>query len=125
MFFLQIYGNQYLSSCASQFGFKKGLVYVHAIYVVRKVTEFFCDNNSTVNICTLDISKAFGRLDYNKLFEKLMDRNAPVDVILLPRNWCSKTFVAVKWGAQISEFVKLLSGVRQGSVLSPYLFALF
>ena len=31
----------------------------------------------------------------------------------------------VRWGSSLSHFVKLVSGVRQGGVLSPQFFALF
>ena len=34
-------------------------------------------NNCTVNICALDISKAFDRVDHYKLFNVLMDRSLP------------------------------------------------
>jgi len=95
------------------------------IYTVRKVIDYFCTNNSTVNICTIDISKAFDQINYNKLFCKLMDRDTPIDFICVLKNWYSKSSVCVKWEDQFSEFVRLNSGVKQGGVLSPYLFAVY
>ena len=81
--------------------------------------------NSTVNLCALDISKAFDRVNHVKLFSKMMDRNIPVNCILLLSCWYAKSIICVRWGACFSHFVYLETGVRQGSSLSPKLFALF
>jgi len=59
----------------------------NAIFTVRKVVDFFTSNNSTVNICSLDVEKAFDRLDHNRLFCKLIDRNVPLSYIRLLINW--------------------------------------
>ena len=40
-------------------------------------------------------------------------------------NWYSKPSVAVRWNAAISRYLTINSGVRQGSILSPSLFAVF
>jgi len=80
-------------------------------------------NGSTVNLCSLDLMKAFDRMNHGILFNKLMDRNIPKYLVNLLREWYSKVFNAVRWGSEISKFIKLEAGVRQGGILSPYLFA--
>ena len=115
----------FLTTSGRQFGFKKGVGCNHAIFTVRKTIDYFTSNRSTVNICTLDVRKAFDVLNHNVLFMKLMDRNAPIFFIKLLRCWYSKVYTAVKWGSVISDYVRLSSGVRQGGILSPYLFAVF
>lgn len=117
--------NKYLNSSDRQFGFKTGVGCNHAIHTVRKVIDHFTSNNSTVNLCTLDLSKAFDRINHRALFCKLMDRNVPVCFINLLYNWYNKVFAAVKWGKVISEFFQITTGVRQGGILSPFLFAIF
>ena len=37
------------------------------IYIFRKTAKVSCPQNSTINICTLDISKAFDKVNRNKL----------------------------------------------------------
>ena len=49
----------FLSSSDNQFGFKKNLSCNHAIYSLRKVVDSYTSSGSTVNICSLDLSKAF------------------------------------------------------------------
>ena len=41
------------------------------------------------------------------------------------RNWYSKICSTVLWGNNLSEQFKLTCGIRQGSVLSPILFAVY
>ena len=54
-----------------------------------------------------------------------MDKNVPLICILLLKCWFDKSSICVRWGDSFSHFVNLKSGVRQGSSLSPRLFAFF
>ena len=60
-----------------QFGFKKVVGCSHAIYAVRSTIDHFVKNGSTVNLCALDLSKAFDKTNHHGLFTKLMDRMLP------------------------------------------------
>ena len=115
----------YLSSSDSQFGFKKNSGVNHALYSVRKTVEYFIESDSTVNVCALDLSKAFDKLNKYALFIKLMNRKCPLVLINLLHCWYEKIFTCIKWGNAISHLVKLSVGVRQGGVLSPVLFAVY
>ena len=52
------------ASCDAQFGFKKGSGCRNAIHSVRKIVERLIKGNSTVNICSLDLSKAFDKVNH-------------------------------------------------------------
>src|ERR1043165_9207971 len=116
---------QYMFSSERQFGFKKGIGCSHAIFSVRNVINYYVKNNSTVNMCCLDISKAFDRVNHNGLLLKLIERDAPLNFVLVLQNWYEKSFCCVKWGLTVSESFRLHAGVRQGGVLSPILFSVF
>ena len=108
----------------SQFGFKPGLGCNHAIYSARVIINYCVSNNSTVNLCSLDVSKAFDRINHSALFIKLMNRNFPRNLIVLLSNWYRKISAIVRWNSCLSHSVKMFTGVRQGGILSPYLFAI-
>ena len=48
-----------------------------------------------------------------------------ITVLLLLENWFNIGVTCVKWGTVYSAFFALTCGIRQGGVLSPYLFAVF
>ena len=122
---LQMRFSKYLFSSSNQFGFKQGVGCNHAIYLVRNTIEHFTKNDSTVNLCTLDLSKAFDKVNIYALFSKLMSRNIPVNFVNLLYSWYDKIYSCVKWSTYVSCFRRLTAGVRQGGVLSPTLFALY
>ena len=117
--------SDYFESSDYQFGFKKQLSCCHLIYSVRSVIEQYISNSSTVNICTLDISKGFDKMNHYALFVKLMERKFPIELLVILENWFTMSITCVRWGGQDSYFFKLMAGVRQGGVLSPVLFAIF
>ena len=116
---------QYFRTSDNQFGFKKHLGCNHAIYSLRSVVEYFNDYGSTVNICSIDISKAFDKLNHFALFSKLLVKNVPINVVKLLLTWYTTSVAMVNWNGTLSKHYKLMAGVRQGGVLSPILFASF
>ena len=73
----------YFESSDKQFGFKKNIGCNHTIYTLRSVVDYFSENGSTVNLCSLDVSKAFDKLNYYILFSKLMLGKLPINIIKL------------------------------------------
>jgi hypothetical protein len=92
---------------------------------VRTLVEHFVSGGSTVNLCAIDLSKAFDKVNHCALFIKLMQRNIPVELLCIFENWFDKCFTCVKWKSVMSSFFKIEFGVRQGAVLSPHLFAIY
>ena len=113
--------NKYLFSSCYQFGFKKGMSCSHAIFLVRNTVDHFVKHDSTVNICALDVSKAFDKINISGLLTKLLSRNIPVSFINLLKSWYNKIYTCVRWQGYISGFKALTAGVRQGDVLSSTL----
>ena len=121
---LQILSSNLITSDA-QFGFKKGSSCTKAIYTLRSTAEYFIENNSTVNLCSIDVSKAFDKTNNCVLLLKLLEKNVPQNFILMLYFWFDKIFIMVKWKSTCSYRVKLSAGIRQGGILSPYLFSVF
>ena len=80
-----------LKTIDNQFGFKKGRGCTNAIYTIRKTVEHFvdggCIGGSTVNLCSIDLSKAFDKVNHHALFIKLMKRNIPNELFTVLENW--------------------------------------
>ena len=54
-----------------------------------------------------------------------MERRLPLQLLNLFVLWFTASVTCVKWGAHSSHFFRLMAGIRQGGVLSPYFFAVF
>jgi len=56
----------FLVTADDQFGFKKGLGCNNSMYYVHNVVEHFTSGVSTVNLCALDLSKAFDNVNHHE-----------------------------------------------------------
>jgi len=57
------------------------------MYHIRTIVESFVRKGSTVNLCAIDLSKAFDKVNLHALFIKLMKRNVPVQLLALFENF--------------------------------------
>ncbi len=73
----------------------------------------------------LDAAKAFDRVNYCKLFRKLLDRNMSPLVLRLLLYMYTNQSVQVTRGSHTSTRFNVHNGVKQGGVLSPILFSVY
>ena len=108
-----------------QFGYKKKHSTSHAIYTVKKCIDYFCTHGSSVYVSFLDCTKGFDRVSHDGLFLKLISRAIPLCWLRILIYWYSNLFSVVKWQDAFSEPFWVVSGVRQGGVLSARFWAIY
>ena len=75
--------------------------------------------------CFLDVSKAFDKVNHYGLYLKLIKRGIPLMLLNVIINWYGKCTAVVRWESSCSRCFPVTCGVRQGGVLSPFLFAIY
>eukprot|EP00111_Clytia_hemisphaerica_P019553 TCONS_00057647-protein len=107
----------------TQFGFTSDASTIHAELLIRDTISFYNSKGSPVYICSLDAEKAFDSCNWYVLFEKLKNQRKLPDVVL---RFLIKLYIngeaATKYRNFITSPFRLAQGVRQGSILSPYLY---
>ena len=75
-----------LSKLHTALGFKKGVDCRFAIRIVRSIVDYYVSKGSTVNLCAIDVSKAFEHVNNYALLNKLMKQLLPVKLLSLFEN---------------------------------------
>ena len=63
----------------------------------RKFIDRHVVAGSTVNLCAVDLSKAFDKVNHHAMFIKLMERHVPIHLLELLENLFSGCYSYVKW----------------------------
>ena len=95
------------------------------IFLLKQVVSSYTSHNTPIFSVFLDASKAFDKVNHHKLFKKLIMRQVPMYFVRLLQYWYRQQSMQVKWGGHLSQSFHVTNGVRQGGVLSPYLFAIY
>jgi len=83
----------------------------HTIYSVKAVVDYYTNRGTTVNLCALDLKKAFEKINHFGLYMKLMDRMIPNCLLSLIEHWFSICATCVRFGGYLSCFFHLKCGV--------------
>ena len=79
----------------SQFGFKKGTSCSHAIRMARCTVDNIIRGGNTANLCAIDLSKAFDKVNHHALYLKLMKKFIPNELLTLLEFWLSSCLLLV------------------------------
>ena len=107
-----------------QAGFRKERSCRDQIATLRIILEQSIEWNSPLYICFVDYEKAFDSLDRNTLWNLLRNYGVPQKIVSLIKNSYSEMKCRVVHEGRLTESFEVKTGVRQGCLLSPFLFLL-
>lgn len=108
-----------------QFAYQKDKNCILANFVLQESIAHYVERDSKVYCCFLDSAKAFDTVWINGLFYKLYNCGIRGKTWRLLYNWYNKLASCVSHSTLSSPVFRIRQGVRQGSVLSPWLFLVF
>ena len=105
-----------------QAGFRKGKGTRDQIANIFRIIEKSSEFQKNIYFCSIDYAKAFDCVDHNKLWKILKEMGMPDHLTCLLRNLYSGQEAIVRTGHGKTDWFQIGKGVRQGCILSPYLF---
>ncbi|XP_063594806.1 uncharacterized protein LOC134771745 [Penaeus indicus] len=108
-----------------QAGFRRGRGTRDHIANMRWLMETTREYQKKVYFCFIDYSKAFDCIDHHRLWNQLKPMGIPEHLIILMRNLYKNQKATVRTDQGDSEWFGISKRVRQGYILSPYLFNLY
>ena len=108
-----------------QAGFRRARGTRDHISNIRRLMETAREFQQEVYLCFIDYSKAFDCVDHVTLWNVLGEMGVPLHLIDLMRNLYHQQEAAVRTEHGDSEWFGVGKGVRQGCILSPYLFNIY
>ena len=120
---LQQYVNHEFPDVQAEFRKDKGtrdqIADIH--WIIKKAREF----HKNIYFCFVDYAKAFDYVDHNKLWKVLQEMGPPDHLTCLLRNLHASREATVTTGHGTMDWFKTGKGVRQGCILSLYLFNIY
>lgn len=108
-----------------QAGFRKGRGTRDQIENLRWIMEKAREFQKEIFLCFIDYSKAFDCVRHTRLWNVLQQIGIPQHLIELIKNWYANQEATVKTEYGNTDWFNIGKGVRQGCILSPYLFNIY
>ena len=108
-----------------QGGFMRGKGCMDQIFIVRTVCEKYMAKGKDVYFAFMDLEKAYDRVDRNALWSVLNIYGVGGKLLRAVKSLYKWSRACVRVGNECSEWFLVKMGLRQGCVMSPWLFNLY
>ena len=108
-----------------QCGFREGRGCVDQIFTVRQICEKYMGVNREVYMAFMDLEKAYDRVDRSALWQVLRIYGVGGNLLKAVQSFYSESRACVKGESGVSEWFDVRVGLRQGCVMSPWLFNMY
>jgi len=95
-----------------------------AVQTLIEMGKIYCEKSGSLYCAFIDLTKAFDKVEYNSIWNKLIKIKAGRNVCGMIWQTYKEQVKRVNWDGEFSEHFQVGRGVRQGSPLSPFLFAI-
>ena len=107
-----------------QAGFRKNRGTSEQIFILRNIVEQSLEWNSSLYLVFVDYEKAFDSISRETLWEIMKAYGIPDKFIVMVKAFYRNSRMSVQHGSKKSEWFEVKSGVKQGCVMSGFLFLL-
>lgn len=105
-----------------QAGFRPGRGTRDQVNNLRIIMAKFKEHNQPLYMCFIDFKKAFDSVQHEKLWWAMLDMGYPPHLVDLLAKLYNNQKASVRIAGVVSDWFRIRKGVRQGCIISPYLF---
>ena len=109
----------------AQGGFRKGRSCTDQLFTIRQSSEKMIEKNKKMVVACVDLEKAYDRVGRDKLWKVLEEYGVKGRLLKAIRSLYKKSEGCVRVKDELSSWFPITQGVRQGCVMSPWLFNVF
>ena len=109
----------------AQGGFRKGRSCTDQLFTIRQLSEKMIEKNKKMVVACVDLEKAYDRVGRDKLWKVLEEYGVKGRLLRAIRSFYKKSEGCVRVKDELSSWFPITQGVRQGCVMSPWLFNVF
>ena len=108
-----------------QGGFRRGMGCADQTFIVRQICEKYLGKGKDVYFAFLDLEKAYDRVDRDAMWNVLRMYGIGGKLLRAVQSMYADSRACVRVGNKMSEWFPVKVGLRQGCVMSPWLFNLY
>ena len=97
---------------------------IEVIFLIRQVMERFKEQQKNLHMVSIDLEKAYDKITRNVMWWALDKHKVPKKYVTLIKDMYNNAMTSVWINDGNTDYFPIKIGLHQGSVLSPYLFAL-